>query len=188
MTLLLGCKRALEKPTPPARSKPHGQAARPADGSRPRAASCLGAAPMSGRCDMADFGGSRDRRLSPVLARAYRRTRYCAGGVVVRLDRNSRRADALLDRLGVRAGGFVTAWNPMSRRMPEGWNRRMQHALAASVRGLPTVGGLGVGDGWTEEHLLIGAARGRLGVLARRFRQRAIVVVRIGRKARLVVV
>lgn len=136
---------------------------------------------------MADFG-SRDPRLSPVLARAYRRTSYCAGEVVVRLDRHSRSADALLHRLGVRSVGFVTAWNPMSRRMPEAWNRRMQFALAARVRGLPTVPGLGVGDGWTEEHLLIGAAPARLAVLARRFRQRAIVVVRIGRPARLLLV
>lgn len=136
---------------------------------------------------MAERDG-RERRLSPALARAYRRTHYCAGEVVVRLNRHSRDADALLDRLGTRSGGFVTAWNPMSRRMPDGWNRRIQRALVGRVRDLPKIAGRGVGDGWTEDHLLIGADPARLAVLARRFRQRAIVVVRSGQRARLHVI
>lgn len=123
--------------------------------------------------------------MSAALLAAYRRSRYEAAGAVARIGRRSPAVDALLARLGVREGGFVTAWNPFSQLRPDGWNARMQCRLALATRRLPHAAGHG-GDGrWREAHLLIGADPRRLLVLARRFRQAAIVTVALGRPARL---
>lgn len=139
-------------------------------------------------CQIMPPAGSADVRASPIttrLTRAYRRTSYTAGSASIRVGQRSARLDAVLDRLRARNGGFVTAWNPLSRRMPPGWNRRMQRALAGRIRRLPFVPGVGVGRSWSEEHVFIAAGPNRLRVLARLFRQRAIVVVRRGQPARL---
>ncbi len=124
--------------------------------------------------------------LPPRLAAAYARTDYEAAGAVARPGRRSAAVDALLRRLGGRRGGFVTAWNPFSRRMPAGWNARLQARLRAAARGIPHAEGWGRarrrGDAgaWAERHLLLVADPRRIAVLARRFRQRAILLVRLG--------
>lgn len=123
--------------------------------------------------------------VTPALLRAYRRTAYAAGGAVARIGRRSPALDALLTRHGGRAGGFVGAWNPYSRPMPPGWNRRMDAALRRHARRLPVVPGEGAARGWREEHLLVVADPRRVAVLGRRFRQAAVVVVRRGQAARL---
>ena len=123
--------------------------------------------------------------MSARLLAAYRRSRYEAAGAVARIGRRSAAVDALLARLGVREGGFVTAWNPFSRRLPDGWNRRMQARLEAAARRLPRAAGHGGHGRWREAHWLVGADPRRLLVLARRFRQAAIVTVARGRPARL---
>jgi hypothetical protein len=105
---------------------------------------------------------------------------------VARIGRRGAAVEALLRRMGSRRGGFVTAWNPMSRRMPRGWNERMLARLREAARRLPCAEGWGRGAGWAERHLLIAADPRRVVVLARRFRQRAIVVLVRGRPARLV--
>jgi hypothetical protein len=120
------------------------------------------------------------------LPAAYRRTDYEAAGAVARIGRRSAAMDALLRRLGAREGAFVTAWNPFSRRMPRGWNERMQARLREAARRLPSAEGWGRGCGWAERHMLIAADARSAAVLARRFRQNAIVVVRAGRAARLI--
>lgn len=134
-------------------------------------------------------------RPTPALLRAYRRTAYAAGGAVARIGRRSLALDALLARHGGRAGAFVGAWNPYSRLMPPGWNRRMGEALRRHARRLPHVPGEGTGQGgtaregtgrvWREEHLLVVADPRRVAVLGRRFRQAALVVARRGQAARL---
>jgi len=103
---------------------------------------------------------------------------------VVRIGR--RAPDAVLVHLGGRAGGFVTAWNPFSRRMPDGWNRRMQRRLYERLRRhgvFPAEGSLGR---WREAMLLVAGDPRLLVRLGRIFRQCAIVVVQGGRCARLV--
>ncbi|MGK7868536.1 DUF3293 domain-containing protein [Falsiroseomonas sp. E2-1-a20] len=116
---------------------------------------------------------------------AFLRTRYEVPGVAVRIGRRSAAMDALLARHGVRQAGFVTAWNPRSRRMPEGWNLRTQDRLRQAARGRVLAEGFGRGAGWAEHHLLLRGDPRRLRVLGRRFRQWAIVVVAAGRPARL---
>lgn len=128
--------------------------------------------------------------MKPGLHRAYRRTDYEAAGAIARIGRRSPAVDALLARLGVREGAFVTAWNPFSRAMPWGWNDRMGQRLRDAVRHLPQAEGWGraQGGGWAEQHVLLGADPRRIAVLARRFRQNAIMVVRRGQPGRLLVV
>ncbi len=122
------------------------------------------------------------------LLAAYRRTEYEAAGAVARVDRRSAAVDGLGRRLGAREGAFVTAWNPWSRRRPAGWNARMMARLRAAARRLPSLEGEGRGaHGWSERHLLIAVDARRAAVLARRFRQNAIVVARVGAPARVVV-
>jgi hypothetical protein len=104
---------------------------------------------------------------------------------VARIGRRSAAVDALLCRLGVREGGFVTAWNPFSHRMPRGWNQRMLARLRQAARRLPMAEGQGCAGRWHETHLLLGADSRRLAVLARRFRQAGFVLVRRGQPARL---
>ena len=120
------------------------------------------------------------------LLAAYRRTEYEAAGAVARIGRRSTAVDALLRRLGAREGAFVTAWNPLSRRTPPGRNARMMKRLRGAARRLPSAEGKGSGRGWAERHLLLAADPRRVAVLARRFRQNAIVAVRVGAPARLV--
>lgn len=114
---------------------------------------------------------------------AYLRTAYEAGGVVVRIGRRSAAMDSLLRG---RHAAFITAWNPMSRKMPRGWNERMLARMRQAARGRIIAEGWGSARGWAERHLLVAGDPRAMVVLARRFRQAAIVVVAPRRKARLV--
>ncbi|NKC29678.1 DUF3293 domain-containing protein [Falsiroseomonas selenitidurans] len=121
---------------------------------------------------------------APPLA-AFRATGYEAAGIVVRIGARSPAMEALLARHGARRAAFITAWNPRSRRMPAGWNRRMQDRLRQAAGVTVLAEGFGRGPGWAEHHLLLAGAPGRLLVLARRFRQWAIVALGPGQPARL---
>jgi hypothetical protein len=123
--------------------------------------------------------------LPAQLLNAYRQTSYLAGKVEVRIARRSSAMDELLTAHGARAGVFVTAWNPLSRRMPPGWNRRMQQRLKQRLQRYSTVPAEGAWRLWHEQHLLL-FADPRIGLkLARTFRQAAIVVVKRGQSAAL---
>jgi hypothetical protein len=113
--------------------------------------------------------------ISPRLLRAYRETEYRACGLVVRIGRRS-----------PLTGVFITAWNPYSRRMPEGWNHRMQSGLRERLRRFKTQPADGVLKRWHEAHLLVAAEPRPVLRIARVFRQRAIVVLQRGKPARLV--
>ncbi|MGA3401167.1 MAG: DUF3293 domain-containing protein [Acetobacteraceae bacterium] len=130
--------------------------------------------------------GPRAGTVSPRLLRAYRATGYVVDGVVVRIGRRSPAMDALLHRIGAPSGVFVTAWNPLSRAMPTGWNRRMQRCLSERLRryaSLPADGSL---RRWHEAHLLVAADPRPVVRLARLFRQRGVVLVAPRHAARLV--
>jgi len=120
------------------------------------------------------------------LVAAYRASAYEADGAVARIGRRSPAVAALLARLGARRGGFVTAWNPFSRRMPAGWNRRALARLQAAARRTPAAEGHGGAGRWREAHLLLAADPRRIVTLARRFRQAAVVLVAQGRPEQLV--
>lgn len=114
--------------------------------------------------------------IPPRLLLLYRRTMYRVGAHDVRIGRPT-------PLLGV----LLTAWNPMSRRMPPGWNHRMQARLRERLRRWPVTdasGGLGT---WHEEHVLVTADPRPSRILARRFRQRAILLLRPRQPVRLCV-
>jgi hypothetical protein len=116
---------------------------------------------------------------------AYRKTSYEVCGVAVTVGRRSREIDRLLSSYGVREAVFITAYNPLSRVMPSGWNRRMQSRLAEAVRRRPNLPATGSWRRWSEVHLvLLGDARPSRRLL-RRYRQNAIVIVRLGQPVRL---
>ena len=121
--------------------------------------------------------------VGPALRRGWRLTRYAAGAASVRLGRPAPALDAVLVRARVREAAFVGAWNPLGRRRPLAWNRAMLDRL----RGLARRAGIAFRDGegraerpaWAEEHLLLLGDPRRAAVLARRFRQHAILCVRL---------
>ncbi len=118
--------------------------------------------------------------------RAYRATRYEAGAAEVRIGRRSAALDRLMGQRRCRAATFITAFNPYSRRRPDGWNRRMQARLGLAARRWPMLPGFGSWRRWHEAHwLLFGDPRPAIR-LVRRFRQTAVVVVPIRQPARLV--
>jgi Protein of unknown function (DUF3293) len=124
--------------------------------------------------------------LPAQLLNAYRKTSYVAGEIEVRIARRSAAMDDLLTAHRVQAGVFMTAWNPLSRRMPPGWNWRLQQRLKQRLRRYSTIPAEGTWRRWHEEHLLL-LADPRVGLtLARKFRQAAIVVVKRGQPAALI--
>lgn len=124
--------------------------------------------------------------MTPRLLRAWRATDYVADAAVVRIGRRSAAMDALLGRTGARTGVFVTAWNPSSRAMPAGWNRRMQRRLEERLRRHMTFPASGSLRRWHEAHLLVAADPRRVVPLARLFRQGGVVLVARHQATRLV--
>jgi Protein of unknown function (DUF3293) len=106
-------------------------------------------------------------------------TRYAVAGFSFSVGRRSAEMDRLLVRHGVRAAAFVSAFNPYSRRMPTGWNERMQARLRQASRRFVVHAGEGAWRGWREDHLLILGQPKPAIHLARRFRQNAVLVVRL---------
>ena len=119
----------------------------------------------------------------PRLLRAYRETVYRAVGTDVRIGRQC--PGALLAQFDARTAVILTAWNPWSRRMPEGWNRRMQHRLRQCLRRSEVVDAQGSLRRWHEAMLLVAGDPRPTLRLAARFRQRAVVILRRGQKVRL---
>jgi hypothetical protein len=121
--------------------------------------------------------------IPPRLLRAYRDTIYRADATDVRIGR--RCPSVLLERLDARAAVFLTAWNPWSRRMSAGWNRRMQQQLRQHLRRFKVVDAQGSLRRWHEAMLLVAGDARPMVRVAGRFRQRAVVILRQGDKARL---
>ena len=125
--------------------------------------------------------------MRAALLRAYEATVYRAAGTEVRIGRRCPAMDELLHAHGTREAVFLTAWNPYSRRMPAGWNQRMQTRLALAIRQRGAIASAGAWRRWSEAHFLVFGEMAPMRHLARRFRQNAIVFVILGQRARLVV-
>jgi Protein of unknown function (DUF3293) len=126
--------------------------------------------------------------MHPALLHAYHQTGYQAAGIDIRIGRRCPAMDRLLVSHGARAGVFITAYNPHSRRMPPGWNRRMQGRLRLALRRRLVLPARGSWRGWCEAHLLVFADPRPVQQLARRYRQYAIVIVRPGQPACLMII
>jgi hypothetical protein len=135
------------------------------------------------------MAGAATEPVPAGLLAAYRRSTYTAGDAAIRIGvhigHRSAAMDALLCRHHAMAGVFITAWNPYSRRMPRGWNDRMQRALRGRLRRWPVFPARGGAPGWREAHFLVLAPPEPVFGLARLFRQNAVVVVRRRRVAGL---
>ena len=121
--------------------------------------------------------------IPPHLLRAYRQTGYLVAGITIRIDR--RVPLVMFAAVDSRTAVIVTAWNPMSRRMPDGWNRRMQQRLRQSLRRFVVLDAEGSLQRWREAMLLVGGDLRPVIRIAARFRQRGVVVLRRGRTATL---
>ena len=93
--------------------------------------------------------------------------------------------DVLFDRLNARVAVFLTAWNPLSRRMPDGWNHRMQVHLRRRLRRCVVLDAEGSLHRWREAMLLAAGDPRPHVQLAARFRQCAVVIIRRGHGVRL---
>ena len=120
--------------------------------------------------------------MHPAMLTAYRRTSYEVAGIHVRVGRRSPGMDVLLLAAGVREAAFVTAFNPYSRRMPPGWNRRMLAHLASTLRRRQVSPGTGSWRRWSESHLIVFGDTRPTARLARHFRQNGIVTIRLGQR------
>lgn len=125
--------------------------------------------------------------LWPRLLRAYRQTRYTADGIDIRIGRRNAAMDDWLADHGTQTGVLITAWNPRSRRMPGGWNARMQRQLVEHIHRCVWVNADGRLRRWHEAQLLVVAPRKPAERIARRFRQRGIVVVQRRHPVRLII-
>jgi hypothetical protein len=125
------------------------------------------------------------------LCRAFRETDYVADGAVARIGRRRSDIAGLLRQLGVRQGAFLSAWNPMAQSKPSGWNLRAQARLQQAARRRRYVQAQSqprraAHARWTEDQLFIAADLRVVLVLARQFRQRAVVSVGTDGLSRLV--
>jgi Protein of unknown function (DUF3293) len=117
------------------------------------------------------------------VLRAYRLTQYRAAGIGFQIGR--RAPEALFIRLGTPTATLLTAWNPRSRRQPIGCNCRMQQRLRKQLRRSIVAEADGTLHRW-HEAMLLAAGDPRPAIrLARRFRQRAVVILRRGQTVEL---
>jgi hypothetical protein len=134
--------------------------------------------------------------MPPSLVSAYRATDYVAFGndraFSVRIGHHSLAVDGLLARMRTRSGAFITACNPFSKSRSVSanayWDRELKTYL--STRSFAFLVGEGRGEigEWPPEAsvLAFGISRARATYVGRRFRQNAIVYIRFGRPAELV--
>jgi Protein of unknown function (DUF3293) len=125
--------------------------------------------------------------MRPALLSAFRNTCYEAAGTKIRVGQRSVAMDRMLLAYGSQTATFITAYNPLSRKMPSGWNQRMQMQLLQAVRRRPVLFGTGSLGRWSEAHLLVFGDPRPVLRLARRYRQHGIVIVHRRRAARLVI-
>ncbi|HZH27778.1 MAG TPA: DUF3293 domain-containing protein [Azospirillaceae bacterium] len=129
--------------------------------------------------------------LPDQLQAAYRGTRYTAGddATHVRLGERSAAIDAVLDAHNARSGVFITAWNPLSRPTGEADNKAATERLRAALVGWPHLPhrGIGLDPSWTPEEgfFVLDMPEDEAVALAGRFGQVAIVAIRKGEPARL---
>ncbi|HQT76903.1 MAG: hypothetical protein B7Z80_18450 [Rhodospirillales bacterium 20-64-7] len=123
--------------------------------------------------------------MTPRLLRAYRQTIYRVDNIAFRVGYRCAAIDDLLREYGTRTAVLITAHNPYSHRMPDGWNARMQAGLAERLRRRPVLYGSGTGCGWSETHILVFGAPAPIVRLAREMRQNGIVILRAGQPVRL---
>jgi len=123
--------------------------------------------------------------LSASLHQAYSAAEYRVAGCALRIGRRSFALDGLLLGMGAREAVLITACNPRGRLSSENRNAAMMRRLQAALRrrtSFPAQSGAGR---WTEAQFLAACPEAWACVVARRFGQNALVVLRPRQKPRL---
>jgi hypothetical protein len=130
------------------------------------------------------------------LVSAYRATDYVVHGngldVVIRIGYRSLIRDKLLAKMNATSGAFITAWNPFSHGLSFAANKHWDFDLKRylSFRGVTFLEGEGRGKigEWPPEPSVfaLGLSRREASAIGRRYRQNAIVYMRRGGAAELV--
>jgi len=105
---------------------------------------------------------STDSVIPPEIIQAYLQTEYHVHGnppLTLRIGEPNAGLAALHAAAGVDCSAFITAWNPLSQRLPDTENAARQDALAAELRrrGLGYLEGRGQHpvDAWGEASFLV---------------------------------
>lgn len=122
---------------------------------------------------------------SAAILRAYRLSRYVAGSVVAHIGSFPQGLAA--DRTRVTLV-LLGACNPGGRRYPDGWNARMMDRMRLALRRFHYIEAAGSLDRWSEEMLMVSIDPRQACVIARRFRQNAIVLISGRRRTRLLII
>ena len=117
--------------------------------------------------------------------RAYKLSRYNAGSIVAYVGK---RPKGLSPGQGAREIVLLGACNPYGRRLPDGWNARMMSRLRIVLRRSSFIEANGALGRWSESMLAASMDPRRAAVVARRFRQNAIVIIRENRRATLKII
>jgi len=118
------------------------------------------------------------------MLRAYRQSRYSAGSVVAHVGSVPQGLSMVQGRTTL---VMLGACNPCGRRYAEGRNNRMTDQLRLTLRRFHVVEGAGSLRQWSEIMLMVEIDPRRACVVARRFRQNAIILIAGGRRTRLTV-
>ena len=120
------------------------------------------------------------------MDRGYRLTRYAAGPIAARIGEPSGTADRWLAGHRAASAVLITAWNPMSRPMPDAWNARAHARLLRLLGRRPHVEGMSGTADWQELTVAVPGDERFGRRLARRLRQRAFVLLHRGRPTLLI--
>lgn len=113
----------------------------------------------------------------------YQKSLYQAGTVKVKINHYPKNIPKHLKRKTL---VMLSAYNPGGRLKAEGWNQRMMQQLKAFLSDYKWVEGKGTLHDVSEPLLMVAMDPRKAKVLARKFRQNAIVLIRDQRYARLV--
>lgn len=84
--------------------------------------------------------------LSSTLIRIYEQTHYCFNGTILRIMQPSTEAKTLLEPSSPKGGVFITAWNPLGKKVTDTENRSANIELKEEL----TKQGLNIIDGYGE--------------------------------------
>jgi uncharacterized protein DUF3293 len=117
------------------------------------------------------------------MLRAYRLSRYSAGDIVAHIGARPKGLRQDQQRMTL---VLLGACNPCGRRRPDGWNARMMERLRLVLRRVRFIEASGSLGRWSESMLAAPMNPRKAVVVARRFRQNAVVVISANRRSRLI--
>lgn len=120
--------------------------------------------------------------LSPTLIRLYEQTHYCFNSTILRIMQPSIEAKTLLESSSPKGGVFITAWNPLGKKVTDVENINSNVELKEELvkQGLNIIDGYGESpDGQWREYSFFAypVSKNTSLLLCRNFRQNAVVYI-----------